>query len=152
MVLFALAVNKVLCTTFRTILKGMCFVYKQSVYAQLLKGNHIVFSVGCPKFLQSRLQSFPGLFHLFDGETFAILGFHLSNGVFDFINLDSQNPLLPFCGHRNFLKLGMPDDDCIVITSSNSCAELLSAGSFKVLLLATSNFALGYRRRNSFAH
>ena len=122
------------------ILKGMCFVYKQSVYAQLLKGNHIVFSVGCPEFLQSRLQSFPGLFHLFDGETFAILGFHLSNGVFDFINLGSQNPLLPFCGHRNFLKLGMPDDDCIVITSSNSCAELLSAGSFKVLFACHQQF------------
>ena len=118
----------------------MRLVYEQPVYAQLLKGNHIVLSLSCPEFLQSRLQSFPGLFHLFDGETFAILGFHLSNGVFDFINLGSQNPLLPFCGHRNFLKLGMPDDDCIVITSSNSCAELLSAGSFKVLFACHQQF------------
>ena len=122
------------------VLERVCLVYEQPVYAQLLKGNHIVFSVGCPEFLQSRLQSFPGLFHLFDGETFAILGFHLSNGVFDFINLGSQNPLLPFCGHRNFLKLGMPDDDCIVITSSNSCAELLSAGRFKVLFACHQQF------------
>ena len=115
MALFVLAVSKGLYATFRTVLERVCLVYKQSVYAQLLKGNHIVLSIGCPEFIQSRLQSFPGLFHLFDGETFAILGFHLSNGVFDFINLGSQNPLLPFCGHRNFLKLGMPDDDCIVI-------------------------------------
>ena len=118
----------------------MCLVYKQPVYAQLLKGNHIVFSVGCPEFLQSRLQSFPGLFHLFNRETFAILGFHLSNGVFDFINLGSQNPLLPFCGHRDFLKLGMPNDDCIVIASGNSCAELLSAGGFKVLFACHQQF------------
>ena len=61
------------------VLERVCLVYEQPVYAQLLKGNHIVFSVGCPEFLQSRLQSFPGLFHLFDGETLAILGFHLSN-------------------------------------------------------------------------
>ena len=122
------------------VLERVRLVYEQPVYAQLLKGNHIVLSVGCPEFLQSRLQSFPGLFHLFNGKTFAILGFHLSNGVFDFINLGSQNPLLPFCGHRNFLKLGMPNDDCIVITSSNSCAELLSAGSFKVLFACHQQF------------
>ena len=122
------------------VLKRVCLVYKQPVYAQLLKGNHIVLSVGCPEFIQSRLQSFPGLFHLFDGETFAILGFHLSNGVFDFINLGSQNPLLPFCGHRDFLKLGMPDDNRIVISSGNSCAELLSAGGFKVLFTCHQQF------------
>ena len=122
------------------VLERVRLVYEQPVYAQLLKGNHIVLSVGCPEFLQSRLQSFPGLFHLFDRKTFTILGFHLSNGVFDFINLGSQNPLLPFCGHRNFLKLGMPDDNCIVIASGNSCAELLSAGSFKVLFACYQKF------------
>ena len=122
------------------VLERVRLVYKQPIYAQLLKGNHIVFSVGCPEFLQSRLQSFPGLFHLFDGEAFAILGFHLSNGVFDFINLGSQNSLLPFCGHWDFLKLGMPDDDRIVIAGGNSCTELLSAGGFKVLFACHQQF------------
>ena len=51
MVLFVLAVNKGLCTTFRTVLERVCLVYEQSIYAQLLKGNHIVLTVGCPEFL-----------------------------------------------------------------------------------------------------
>ena len=51
MVLFVLAVNKGLYTTFRTVLERVCLVYEQSIYAQLLKGNHIVLTVGCPEFL-----------------------------------------------------------------------------------------------------
>ena len=51
MALFVLAVNKGLCATFRTVLERVCLVYEQSIYAQLLKGNHIVLSVGCPEFL-----------------------------------------------------------------------------------------------------
>ena len=33
------------------VLERVCLVYEQSIYAQLLKGNHIVLSVGCPEFL-----------------------------------------------------------------------------------------------------
>ena len=44
MVLFALAVNKVLCTTFRTVFIVMGLIYEQPVYTQLLEGYHIVFS------------------------------------------------------------------------------------------------------------
>ena len=46
MVLFVLAVNKGLCTTFRTILERMAFVHEQPVYTQLFKGNNIIFLVG----------------------------------------------------------------------------------------------------------
>ena len=40
MVLFVIAVCYDLCTTFRTVLKRVCLVYKQPVYAQLLKGPY----------------------------------------------------------------------------------------------------------------
>ena len=33
------------------VLERVCLVYEQSIYAQLLKGNHIVLTVGCPEFL-----------------------------------------------------------------------------------------------------
>ena len=44
MVLFVLAVNKGLCTTFRTVLVVVGLVHKQPVHTQLLKSYHIVFS------------------------------------------------------------------------------------------------------------
>ena len=44
MALFVLAVNKGLCATFRTVLVEMRLVHKQSVYAEFLKGDYIIFS------------------------------------------------------------------------------------------------------------
>ena len=42
MVLFALAVNKVLCTTFRTILIVVALINEKPVHTQLLKGHCII--------------------------------------------------------------------------------------------------------------
>ena len=75
MVLFVLAVNKGLCTTFRTVLVKMAFVHKQAVNTQLLKGNYIVFALIGAQFFQLGFQRFPGLFHLLDGEILAFLTF-----------------------------------------------------------------------------
>ena len=44
MMLFVLAVNKGLCTTFRTVLVKMRLVHKKPIYAQLLKGDNIILS------------------------------------------------------------------------------------------------------------
>lgn len=44
MVLFALAVNKGLCTTFRTVLVKMALIHKKPIHAQLLKGDNIILS------------------------------------------------------------------------------------------------------------
>ena len=43
-----------------------------------------------------------------------------------------QQPLLAFLRNGDALKLGMADDDSIVITSSNPGTELLAPGFFKV--------------------
>ena len=64
MVLFALAVNKVLCTTFRTVLVEMAFVHKKPVNAQLFKGDHIILALIGAQFFQLGFQRFPGLFRL----------------------------------------------------------------------------------------
>ena len=55
----------------------MALVHKKPVNAQLFKGNHIVFALIGAQFFQLGFQSFPGLFHLLDGEILACMGFQL---------------------------------------------------------------------------
>ena len=133
MVLFALAVNKGLCTTFRTVLVKMALVHKKPVNAQLFKGNHIVLALIEAQFFQLGFQSFPGLFHLLDGEILACMGFQLVDGGNRFINLLLNDTLLPLKGQRNALKLAMPDDDGIIVAGGDAGAELLAVFGFKVL-------------------
>ena len=80
MVLFVLAVNKGLCTTFRTVLVKMALVHKKPVNAQLLKGDHIVLALIGAQFFQLSFQRFPGLFHLFDTEILTCVGFQFVDG------------------------------------------------------------------------
>ncbi len=87
MVLFVLAVNKGLCTTFRTVLVKMAFVHKQPVNTQLFKGDHIILALSGAQLFQFGFQCFPCLFHLLDTVKFSPLGFQFVDGIFDFINL-----------------------------------------------------------------
>ena len=80
MVLFVLAVNKGLCTTFRTVLVEMALVHKEPVNAQLLKGDYIVLTLIGAQFFQLSFQRFPGLFHLFDTEILTCVGFQFVDG------------------------------------------------------------------------
>ena len=77
MVLFVLAVNKGLCTTFRTVLVKMRLVHKKPIYAQLLKGDNIILALIGAQLFQLGFQCFAGLFHLLDAEIFASIGFQL---------------------------------------------------------------------------
>lgn len=56
-------------------------------------------------------------------------------------------PLLPYKDQNTMLEelyakfnVSRPDDNCIVIASGNSCAELFSAGSLKVLFACHQQF------------
>ena len=80
MVLFVLAVNKGLCTTFRTILVKMALVNKEPVNAQLLKGDNIILSRIGAQLFQLCFQRFAGLFHLLDAEILACIGFQFFDG------------------------------------------------------------------------
>ena len=123
MVLFVLAVNKGLCTTFRTVLVKMAFVHKKPVNAQLFKGDHIILSLIGAQFFQLAFQRFPGLFHLLDGEILACVDFQLIDGGKRFINLLLNDTLLPLKGQRNALKLAVPDDDGIVVAGGDAGTE-----------------------------
>ena len=105
MVLFVLAVNKGLCTTFRTVLVEMALVHKEPVNAQLLKGNYIVLALIGAQFFQLGFQRFPGLFHLLDGEILTCMGFQFVDGGKCFIDLLLNNALLPLIGQWDALKL-----------------------------------------------
>ena len=85
MVLFVLAVNKGLCTTFRTVLVKMRLVHKKPIYAQLLKGDNIILARIGAQLFQLRFQRFAGLFHLLDGEILACVDFQLVDGGKRFI-------------------------------------------------------------------
>ena len=143
MVLFVLAVNKGLCTTFRTVLKRLTFIYKQPVYAQLFKRNHIVFALIGAQFFQLGFQRFPGLFHLLDGEILTCVNFQLIDGGKRFINLLLNDTFLPLKGQRDALKLAMPDDDGIVVPSGDAGTEFFAVAVSKSLRRATSSLALG---------
>ena len=144
MVLFALAVNKVLCTTFRTVLVKMAFVHKEPVNAQLLKGDHIVLTLIGAQFFQLGFQRLPGLFHLLDGEILTCVDFQFIDGGKRFINLLLNDTLLPLKGQWNALKLTVPDDNGIVVAGGNTGTEFfLRLAVSKSLRRATSSLALG---------
>ena len=77
MALFVLAVNKGLCATFRTVLVEMRLVHKQSVYAEFLKGDNVVFATLVIQFFQLQFQVLSQLLHLFDGESLRSFLFRL---------------------------------------------------------------------------
>ena len=143
MVLFALAVNKVLCTTFRTVLVKMTFVHKEPVNAQLLKGDHIVLALIGAQFFQLGFQRFPGLFHLLDGEILTCVDFQLIDGGKRFINLLLNDALLPLKRKWDSFKLRMTDDNGIVIAGGNAGAELFAVGSLKVLAPCYQQLGIG---------
>ena len=74
----------------------MRLIYKKPVNAQLLKGDNIVFARIGAQLFQLRFQRFAGLFHLFDAEIFACIGFQFFDGGKCFIDLLLNNALLPF--------------------------------------------------------
>ena len=59
----------------------MRLIYKKPVNAQLLKGDNIVFARIGAQLFQLRFQRFAGLFHLFDAEIFACIGFQFFDGA-----------------------------------------------------------------------
>ena len=97
MVLFALAVNKVLCTTFRTVLIVLAFIHKQPVYAQLFKRNHIILTVCALQLFQFLFQRLAQLFQPLNREMLASLRFRFFDGLLNFIHLFLNQTLLSFC-------------------------------------------------------
>jgi len=109
----------------------------------LFKCDHIILALSGLQLFQFHLQCLTGLFHLLDREMLTILLLSLSNRHLDFIDLVIEHPRLPFRRKRNLLKLRVADNDCIVVTSSDSGAKPLSIGGFKVLFAGDKQLCIG---------
>ena len=66
-------------------------------------------------------------------------GLHLIHSALNIIQLLLQLCTLARIAHRNFLKLRVPDDNCIIITGGNPAAEFFSVCGFKVLFRGNQN-------------
>ena len=112
----------------------MRLIHVQPVYAQLLKGDHIVLFPFVHQLIQPRLKGFPGFFHLFDGKALPVAVFQLGDRIRDFVDLFPEKPFLPLCRDRDLLELGMSDDNGIIIAGGDPGAELLPVFRFKIPL------------------
>ena len=116
------------------IFERMCFIHKQTVYAQFLKRHHIVLFLLRRQLFQFSLQIFLGFFHLLDGKVIAVFLFRALNRGYNFVNLVPDDGALPFGRERNLLKLAVADDNSVIVSGGDPGAELLAAVGFKVLL------------------
>ena len=137
MVLFALAVNKVLCTTFRTVLIILALIHKQPVYAQLFKRNHIIFTVCALQLFQFLFQRLAQLFQLLYREMLANLRFRFFDGLLDFIHLFLNQTLLSFCGQGYLFKLAVSVSYTHLETKAAESAKKAEAEDVLKKLLAS---------------
>ena len=125
------------------VLKRLTFIYKQPVYAQLFKRNHIIFTVCALQLFQFLFQRLAQLFQLLYCEMFANLCFRFFDSLLDFIHLFLNQTLLSFCGQGYLFKLAVSDDNCIIITGRNSRTEFFSITGFKIFLAGNQQLRMG---------
>src|SRR5699024_10764906 len=99
------------------------------------------------QFIQSGLQGFSRFLHLFDGEILAVLMFEFCNRSLNLINLFPQLALLAFRRKRDFFKLTVTDNDCIIVTGGNSRTEFLAVCRFKILFGCYQKFGTGIQMK-----
>ena len=108
-------------------------VHEQAVYAQLLKGHHIVLAALVVELPQFGLDRFLGTLQLLDAEPLSVVGFKLGQTVHDVLLLPLQNVPLALHTHGDFLKLAVADDDGVVVAGGNAPTEPLTVLSLEVL-------------------
>ena len=104
----------------------MCFIYVQPVNTELFEGDDMIFLFFCFQLFKPDFQLALCAFQLLNGVAFTTVPLHFHDTVRDIVDLFFQQPLLPFLGNRNPLKLAMAKYDGIIIAGSDTCAELLA--------------------------
>ena len=117
----------------------MAFVNKEPVHAEFFKGNNIVLAALVVELFQLLLHGLFRLFKLFNGEIFSTVSLQIHNTVCQFFKLLLKNCPLSFNGHRYFFKLRMTDDYGVIISRSNSTAELFAVLCLKISFCRNKN-------------
>ena len=117
----------------------MCFVHKETIHTQLLKGHDVIFAALVVELIQLGLQALFGALHLLDGEVVPVAPLQVTDAVQNFPQLLLQDGPLPFQRHRDFLQLGVPDDDGVIVAGGNTPAEFLAVFRLEVLFCGHEN-------------
>jgi len=113
----------------------VCLVYIQMIHSQFFKGNYIILFLFLIQLLQSCHQRFSGLFNLLYRIAAAILLISCTLDCdFQIVNLLPQHGFLPLIRDWDTLKLGMTDDNRIIVSHSDSGTELFPVRRFKIFL------------------
>ena len=121
----------------------MRLVHKQPVTPQLLKGHHIIFLALIVQFFQSGFQRFPGFLQLLDGKVGRIIVLCVLNGINNLVDLIRNLRPLPLQRQGDFFKLGMSDDDRIILPGGNPGAKRLAVGRLEITLGCRQNIGSG---------
>jgi len=108
-------------------------VHKHPVHAQLLKGHNIVLAVFGLQLFQPCLQPPLGPLQLLDGKPFAAAGLYFLDALGDLPDLFLQKTFLALPADGDALKLGVADDDGVIIAGGDPGAELFSVPGLEVL-------------------
>ena len=117
----------------------MTLVNKKPVHTKFFKGNNIVLSALVVELFQLLFHGLFRLFKLLNGEIFSTVSLQIHNTVCQFFKLLLKNCPLSFYGHRYFFKLRMTDDYGVIISRSNSTAELFAVLGLKISLCRHKN-------------
>ena len=97
----------------------MRLVHHHHIYAQLLKGQQIVFLFLGRQLFQPFIQILAENDHLLDGPIFAVFAFDLIDSIFNIVDLPFQHSDLPLCGDWDFLKLAMCQNYGVIFSSGD---------------------------------
>ena len=117
----------------------MTLINKKSVHTEFFKGNNIVLAALVVELFQLLFHGLFRLFKLLNGEIFSTVSLQIHNTVCQFFKLLLKNCPLSFYGHRYFFKLRMTDDYGVIISRSNSTAELFAVLRLKISLCRHKN-------------
>ena len=109
-------------------------IHEHPVHTQLLKGDNIILTALGLQLFQPLLQALFGALQTFHGEVLAAAVLYLLDACGDLLDLLPQQLLLPLHADGDALKLGVSDDDGIIIAGGDSGTELLAVMGFKVFL------------------
>ncbi len=129
----------------------MRLVHKHPVHAQLFKGHNIVLAVFGLQLFQPRLQPLLGPLQLLDGKPFAAAGLYFLDALSDLPRSVPAKSFLALPADGDALKLGVADDDGVIIAGGDPGAELFPVGSRSPFWWSRM-LAEGYSRKNSDAH